>query len=408
MSSQSSPLGAAIRPADLQETAQALCELRHDCTPVRAVGGATKLDWAPTAPSPPSSGIGEPGASSSSCAPALAALETGAMSAVLAHDHGDFTAVLQAGVPLATAQELFAEAGQRLALDPPLGSAASATIGGVLATSDSGPLRHRYGSARDLVIGTTVVLADGTIARSGGKVIKNVAGYDLGKLFVGSHGTLGLIAEVCVRLHPATSATVTLVGASDEPRQLAEAALALSRLPLEAECLDVSWRQGTGELLVRFAGSSALMRARGAAQLLRLEAVTVEEDDEERWRAQRDLQRLPGGAVIKVAGLPSELPLVLAAAERAGATLASRAALGISWLALPAGANLPQRVATVQRELASCSCALLDGAEIVRQGVPRGAESHRGGDGAAALMARIKARFDPDAAFRPGVVIGTS
>jgi glycolate oxidase FAD binding subunit len=87
-----------------------------------------------------------------------------------------------------------------LALDPPLGADMRATIGGVVATGDSGPLRHRYGGARDLVIGMTVALGDGTVARSGGKVIKNVAGCDLAKLFCGSFGTLGMILAVNLRL----------------------------------------------------------------------------------------------------------------------------------------------------------------------------------------------------------------
>ena len=99
-----------------------------------------------------------------------------------------------------------------LALDPPLGPDAAATIGGVVATGDSGPLRHRYGAPRDLVVGMTIALADGTIARSGGKVIKNVAGYDLAKLFAGSFGTLGVIVEVAVRLHPLADTRVTAAG----------------------------------------------------------------------------------------------------------------------------------------------------------------------------------------------------
>ena len=104
--------------------------------------------------------------------------------------------MLDAGVRLADAQAAFAAEGQMLALDPPDGGA---TVGGIVATADSGPLRHRYGSVRDLVVGMTVALSDGTVAKSGGKVIKNVAGYDLAKLFSGSFGTLGLIASVAVR-----------------------------------------------------------------------------------------------------------------------------------------------------------------------------------------------------------------
>ena len=119
----------------------------------------------------------------------------------------------------------FAAAGQMLALDPPLGAGDAATVGGVIAANDSGPMRHRYGGVRDLVVGITVVLSDGTIAKSGGKVIKNVAGYDLAKLFAGSFGTLGLIARVAVRLHPAPARTAT----ADRPRSDDPDALAARR-----------------------------------------------------------------------------------------------------------------------------------------------------------------------------------
>jgi glycolate oxidase FAD binding subunit len=130
-----------------------------------------------------------------------------ALTQIIEHNAGDLTATLEAGVPLAHAQQTFARAGQMLALDPPTGADGSATIGGIVATGDSGPLRHRYGAPRDLVVGMTFALGDGTIARSGGKVIKNVAGYDLAKLFAGSFGTLGMILSVSVRLHPLPATT---------------------------------------------------------------------------------------------------------------------------------------------------------------------------------------------------------
>src|SRR2546423_2056895 len=117
------------------------------------------------------------------------------------------TAVLEAGVPVGRAKGTFAEAGQMLAMDPP--DPGGATIGGVLATGDSGPLRHRYGAPRDLVLGMTVALTDGSVASAGGKVIKNVAGYDLAKLFTGAFRTLGAILPVAVRLHPPPERTAT-------------------------------------------------------------------------------------------------------------------------------------------------------------------------------------------------------
>ena len=127
---------------------------------------------------------------------------------------------------LADAQATFAKAGQMLALDPPDGGA---TVGGVVATADTGPLRARYGGPRDLVVGMRVALSDGTLAKSGGKVIKNVAGYDVAKLFTGSFGTLGAIVEVSVRLHPLPPETATATGASSDPDQLASGAAALAQ-----------------------------------------------------------------------------------------------------------------------------------------------------------------------------------
>ena len=142
-----------------------------------------------------------------------------------------------------------------LALDPPLGAGDATTIGGLVASADSGPLRHRYGGVRDLVLGITLALSDGTIAKAGSKVIKNVAGYDLGKLFTGSYGTLGLILDVTVRLHPKPVATATAFGASDDADVLAAAAMKLAGLPLEADSLDAAWQQGSGRLLARFGGA---------------------------------------------------------------------------------------------------------------------------------------------------------
>ena len=125
---------------------------------------------------------------------------------MLEHAAGDLVVRVQAGVGIGQLAAALAVAGQRLALDPPALDGGG-TIGGLLATGTAGPLRLRYGPPRDLLIGITVVRADGAVTRSGGKVVKNVAGYDLGKLFTGSYGTLGLITEAAFRLHPMPAAT---------------------------------------------------------------------------------------------------------------------------------------------------------------------------------------------------------
>lgn len=128
-----------------------------------------------------------------------AILDTTGIAGVIEHVPGDLVVVVRAGTRLSALQESLAEKGQQLALDSPH---PHATVGGVVAANVSGPRRLRYGTARDLLIGITIVRPDGVIARAGGKVVKNVAGYDLGKLFVGSYGTLGLITECAFRLHP--------------------------------------------------------------------------------------------------------------------------------------------------------------------------------------------------------------
>src|SRR6266550_6942343 len=141
-------------------------------------------------------------------------LSTARLNRILEHEPGDLTAIVEAGLPLSELQAALAPHGQMLALDPP----GDPTIGACLAGDLSGPRRHRYGAMRDLALGMTVVLADGTIASSGGKVVKNVAGYDLAKLFSGSRGRLGLIARVALRLHPRPAASATVVLETDDLR----------------------------------------------------------------------------------------------------------------------------------------------------------------------------------------------
>ncbi|MGH2345894.1 MAG: FAD-binding oxidoreductase, partial [Chloroflexota bacterium] len=128
------------------------------------------------------------------------ALETTKLSGILEYRPDDLVAVALAGTRLANAQALFAEHGQWLALDPP--HAATATLGGTMAANASGPHRLRYGTAKDLVLGMQVAYADGTLARSGAKVVKSVAGYDMHKMHVGALGSLGVIVETALRLHP--------------------------------------------------------------------------------------------------------------------------------------------------------------------------------------------------------------
>lgn len=175
-------------------------------------------------------------------------LSTRRLDQVLEHEAGDLTAIVEAGVRVVDLNARLEGAGQMLALDPP----GNPTLGACIAANLSGPRRHRYGTARDLVIGVTAVLADGTIASSGGKVVKNVAGYDLGKLLCGSEGRLGLIARVALRLHPRPEAVRTLVVPVESAADAGEKAHALLRAPLAPSAVDVLW---PGWVAVLFEGS---------------------------------------------------------------------------------------------------------------------------------------------------------
>jgi glycolate oxidase FAD binding subunit len=373
-------------PGTVPEASELLRSLGEAGDPLRVRGGGTKLGWS------------APGA------PPAVELSSAGMARILEHNEGDFTAILEPGVPVAEAQSAFAAAGQMLALDPPLGADDAATIGGLVATADSGPLRHRYGGVRDLIVGITVVLSDGTVARAGGKVIKNVAGYDLAKLFTGSHGTLGYIASVSVRLHPAPAATATARAVAGDPGRVAAAAAQLAALPLEADCLDVAWGSGRGAVLARFGGAAAEHQAQVAAERLGAAGLAdagVLTEDDELWAGQRGRQRSPEGAVLTVAGTLTDLPAVLRAAEAGGATAVSRAALGLTWIALEGGGDLASRADAVRAALpAGAGATVLDGGERLRDPWPAPPPA------ALAVMERIKARFDPAQVFRPGAFVG--
>ncbi len=329
-------------------------------------------------------------------------LSTTGLTEITAFDPGDMTASLQAGVSLTDAQARFAAAGQMLALDPPGGAGDAATIGGIVATADRGPLAHRYGGPRDLVVGATVALADGTVARSGGTVIKNVAGYDIAKLLCGSFGTLGVILSVNVRLHP-RHPTVTAIGSAAEPRTLAAAAHALAALPAELEALDVSWEPSGGAVLARCAGPQAHRRAERIAQRMRdasLQTVEIDDADDARWAAQRARQRSDHAAVLHVAGPPAGLAEVLTAARVSGASVVARAGLGEAHVTLD-----PEQIGSLRARLPPTAVSVLRDcppAERARVADPWGATA----PAALALMRAIKAGFDPHATCNPHTFVG--
>ena len=377
-------------PQTAADAAALLAACSADAIAVRIAGAGTKPWGSPG---------GECGVS----------LRTAGLDAILEHNAGDLTAVVQPGVSLRELDEVFGRAGQMLALDAPLGEGDAATIGGVVATGDCGPLRHRYGAPRDLVLGITVALSDGSLARAGGKVIKNVAGYDLAKLYSGSFGTLGLITEIAVRLHPRPAATATATATTDDPDVLQRAAIALAGSSLEAQALDVQWEAQTGSLLVRFAGIAAAPQAAAAERLLGTLGVDAAstEDDAALWARQRAGQRCADGtgAVVRVSGRPDTIADACVAAQIAGATLVGRAALGLSWIALPAAApgELVTAIARLRKVLAPSPCVVLDAPLPVRAHLDPWDHVE---DAGVVLMRRVKQRFDPTRTCNPGIFVG--
>ncbi|MEX2100871.1 MAG: FAD-binding oxidoreductase [Acidimicrobiia bacterium] len=178
-----------LRPASL---AEAVAAIRDTHGSLRFRGGGTKTSW--------EQGHGD--------APGTL-LATTALHRILDHQRDDFTVTVEAGLAFADLQAALRPSGQWVPLDPPTADA-GATVGGVFATDEAGPRRLRHGTLRDLVIGITTVLPDGTLARAGGRVIKNVAGYDLARLHCGAFGTVGLVAELTIRLAPLPAASRTL------------------------------------------------------------------------------------------------------------------------------------------------------------------------------------------------------
>ncbi|MFD0632599.1 FAD-binding oxidoreductase [Catenulispora yoronensis] len=229
------------------------------------------------------------------------------MDRVLDHRPADMTVYVQGGIRLDVLQAELAGRGQWLPYDP---ARSEATIGGLLATGDAGPRRLGYGSLRELVIGATMVFPDGAIAKSGGHVIKNVAGYDLAKLCHGSLGTLGVVAELVLRVHPLpqTSRTVMVRDVNTEAAQ--RLSWALTRSATEPTAIE--WCEPEQVLAVRFDGTSDGAAARAAAARTLLTGSKAELDDEESesfWysHAARTIAE-PGDTVLRAATRPGVDP----------------------------------------------------------------------------------------------------
>lgn len=376
-----------VRPRDTESTAAAMKVLHaHGLTSV-ARGGGTKLRWG----TPPQR--------------LDAIVDTTGMDQLLEHAAGDLIVRTGAGRRVAQLGEDLGQAGQRIGIDP----FRSGTVGGAVATGATGPMRLFHGAVRDLVIGLTLVRGDGVIGRGGGKVVKNVAGYDLGKLLTGSWGTLGIITEVNFRLHPIAAVTRWVSTPLSGGSQLREALRELTHAQFFPSAVELDLpADGRGSLAVQIDGTEGGVGPRidTAARLLG-PAAEVSASPPMWWGAEPE-----GTALIKLthqiahaADLADE---VAAATQAAGVRLALRGSplVGTAYLGL-GGELSAQAVRTVTERLRA-NAGRFGGTVVVLEAEPGlrdGLEVWgpvRGLD----LMQAMKREFDPDRLLAPGRFVG--
>jgi glycolate dehydrogenase FAD-binding subunit len=386
---------AAYAPSTVEECAEVMAMAAREQLRLGFIGGGTAL--------------------SLGAAPAGldAVVRTERLARIVEYAPADMVVVVEAGVTLAALQATARAHGQRLALDAPWPE--RATIGGLVATGAFGPLRARYGGVRDLIIGVTLVRADGEVARGGGKVVKNVAGFDLPKVACGSLGTLGLIATAAFRLHPLPELTATVL----VPGVRAEAVVALLAAARDAQLEPASVVALTSataataerfDLGLRFEGfgrgvEQQVGRAIELAQAAGTPAARLDEETAAAFWRRHDAVRAAAPLRVRVAGLPTRFPEVAALVAGLG-EFAWYATLGVGF-AGGAVADVAAATATVTAARAALVAA---GGSLVVEAAP--AELRAAVDPwgpvppSFAIMARLKQRFDPQGRLNPGRFVG--
>lgn len=377
------------RPVSTVEAARVMAvAAAHDLSVV-ARGAGTKQDWG--------------------CPPRRVDLvvETAGLTGVVEHVAGDLVCVVRAGTAVESLQAVLSEAGQQLALDCPL---PAATVGGTVAVSTSGPRRLLYGTLRDLLIGVTFVRADGVVASAGGKVVKNVAGYDFGKLLTGSYGTLGVVTEAVVRLHPLPVARRVVRRTLEDPAdagRLAVAVLGSQLVPSAVEMEQCGDGPVTLTVLLEGIASGVDLRAGVTRDLLGAGSSV----DDRLPAGFADLPFRTGGTGLKATSSIAGVAPVMESLRRAGArhdveTEVRGSAMGVVHAGLPAGTP-PGAVAAVV-ETVRAVAREHDGSVVVLTAPPevREAVDVWGPVPGLELMRRVKDELDPGHRLAPGRFVG--
>lgn len=374
----------AASPADAEQVAEVLRFATKHQLKIRMVGGGTKQQWGRGA---------EPQID----------LSLARLNCVVEHPWQDLTCTVQAGCTWSKLQSVLAEHGQFVALDPLFPE--RATVGGILATNDCGSLRQKYGRLRDLVIGMTLVLADGSIVKAGGKVVKNVAGYDLPKLLTGSLGTLAVITEASFRLHPlpqyVETFSVTAPCASDASSLLAK----IHASHLLTQSLQISCLARQVQLNISLNAHPEANQAAILKDMVRREGLTIAEASEAVWIARESLFARDA-TVLRAATLPSQVCLFVddlqkMALENEISSVSD--AVGSHWIAIRGAAEevtdtiRKLRIRSDYPELTVSVLQLGPKVDVPVFEIPRPTLQ---------VMMAIKNQFDPDHLLNPGKYSG--
>jgi glycolate oxidase FAD binding subunit len=390
-------------PASTAEAAALLAAADDLGLTVVPRGSGSRLDWGMP---PPSCDL---------------VVDTRRLDRVIEHAAGDLVVRVEAGVRLGDLAKLLASAGQRLALDPPAEGAGAGTVGGLVATGVAGPLRYRYGSPRDLLIGITVVRSDGTVAKSGGKVVKNVAGYDLGKLFAGSFGTLGLITEATFRLHPLPAAATWVTVECPDPAAAQATAQIMADSPLAPSAIELDWPSAAASISVSvlLEGDEPSVASRADRMTALLESRTADRVVADVGAAVDGRERASAGTLLRVACWTGQLASVLSAVRSAAENgddpvIAGSAGAGVLEVWLPPemeGSGVARYLAELRASLAGlaangippsrASAVVLRAPSQVRNAVDMW-----GPVPSVDLMRAVKDQFDPGHRMAPGRFAG--
>ncbi|MDF0553716.1 FAD-binding oxidoreductase [Kamptonema sp. UHCC 0994] len=401
-----------VYPPTQEKLAGAIACISRNRRGVLPIGSGSKLDWGglvKTEPSNPRdrSQVSEPPFLGN--AEGLVVVSCDRINRLIDRAVGDLTVTVEAGMKFAELQQILATSGQFLPLDPAYPE--QATIGGIIATADAGSLRQRYRGVRDLLLGITFVRSDGKIAKAGGRVVKNVAGYDLMKLLTGSYGTLGIISQVTMRVYPLPNASVTVI-LTGEAEALANTTQTLLSSALTPTAIDLLSKQlvaklGLGKslgLAVRFQSilesveeqSSRLLEV---GEKLGLKGITyIGNDESDLWQRLKSTiwSTAPDSTIIcKIGTLPSESVNILAQLNLADGLIYGGSGLGI----LRFDSTTVETLLQVRQQCESHGgfLSILKAPADIKQHLDVWGYNGNG----LSLMQKIKQQFDPENIFSP-------